>query len=394
MPDGNEDKALIKASVRMMCPCTGRTIHWFHHHTLSQVHQKWRNEEVEKKKKNKEQEDDEKQEQPVVQPKYKRKTNNYKQLKEKNPDRYEEYKKRNREYQQAKRDAKRKLIEEQQQGAAQQQHPIVVQQTDVVQTKDKQKTESTNHPVTVCIPSYKRSRLCNNKTLAMLHKEGIPKEQIYVYVANMEEKQEYEKVLDKTRYGHLVTGLTGIVQQRDFICRQWPAGTHLVLLDDDVSCVDLSLTPFADLAAFFHAAFDQCVQAGAHMWGVYPVWNPYFRKSRPEISHNLAYIIAAFHGIINRPQLEQIQLKTSLNNPYKEDVERTILYYKHDGAVVRFNRIGFRTRYYGTTGGLGTFEDRKEPSLDAVRMLFQEYPDCGRVVERKNGMAEFKLFPL
>jgi hypothetical protein len=142
---------------------------------------------------------------------------------------------------------------------------------------------------------------------------------------------------------------------------------------------------------FFQLAFHECQRVGAFMWGVYPVWNPYFRRDRPEITYSLSYIIAAFHGIINRPHLTAIRLVTSRQNPYKEDVERSILYFKHDGILVRFNRIGFKTKYYGTTGGLGPFEDRLKPSEEAVRMLQQEYPDYGAIVHRKSGMAEFRL---
>lgn len=260
---------------------------------------------------------------------------------------------------------------------------------------NKTRKNRTTHSYVVCIPSYQRANVCKDKTLAMLKKEGIQKDKIYVYVSCVQEKEEYEQILDKDTYGHIVVGLPGIVPQRDFISKAWPAGQHLVLLDDDVESVDLSLSAFknASLHTFFNAAFKECVKSGAYMWGVYPVLNPFFRKGRPEISHNLVYIIAAFHGIVNRPALQSIKLKTSLSNPYKEDVERTILYYKHDGVLVRFNKIGFKTKYYGTTGGLGTFEKRMKPSLLAAKALLKAYPEYGRIVHRKTGMAEFKLFP-
>ena len=36
----------------------------------------------------------------------------------------------------------------------------------------------------ICIPSYKRSTVCNDKTLSTLRKNNIPKHLIYVFVAN------------------------------------------------------------------------------------------------------------------------------------------------------------------------------------------------------------------
>jgi len=260
--------------------------------------------------------------------------------------------------------------------------------------KNKTLKHKSSDDYVVCIPSYKRSRICNEKTLKMLQKAHIPASKIYVYVANEAEKKEYEAVLDSARYGRLVVGKPGVVAQRHFITQQWPEGKHLVLLDDDVESVDMSLSGLfrrASLDAFFKAAFQECRKKGAYMWGVYPVLNPFFRKGRPEISYGLNYIIAAFHGIINRPHLRSIVLKTSQKIPYKEDVERTILYFKTDGILVRFNRIGFKTKYYGTEGGLGTFEARIGPSKEASKMLEEVYPEYGVVVERPNGMTEFKL---
>lgn len=37
----------------------------------------------------------------------------------------------------------------------------------------------------ICVPSYKRPTICNDKTLKMLHKHGIDKHKIFVYVANI-----------------------------------------------------------------------------------------------------------------------------------------------------------------------------------------------------------------
>ena len=225
----------------------------------------------------------------------------------------------------------------------------------------------------------------------MLEKEGILATCIYIYVANEEERIEYEMVLHREKYYRLVVGEPGIVAQRQFIVQQWEEGKRLVLLDDDIESVDLRLTRFENLEEFFCEAFEECNREGSYMWGVYPVFNPYFRKGRKEVSYGLQYIIAAFHGIINRPLLQSLQLVCSQSNPYKEDVERTILYFRQDGVTVRFNLVGFRTRYYGTTGGLGTFNERLVPSKEAAMSLYATYPEYGRIKERKNGMTEFVL---
>jgi len=225
----------------------------------------------------------------------------------------------------------------------------------------------------------------------MLRAEGIASNLVNVYVADEEERCQYEAALDPAMYGRLIVGVVGIVAQREFIVQQWEKGQHLVLLDDDVGSVDLSLHPVQDLDAFFRMAFAECERVGSYMWGVYPTYNPYFRQGRPLVSYGLNYIIAAFHGIINRPGLASLPLRVSVSNPCKEDVERTLLYFQQDGVLVRFNRVGFRTRYYGVSGGLGTFQERVGPSQEACRALLEAYLGWGKVRTRKNGMTEFRL---
>ena len=89
--------------------------------------------------------------------------------------------------------------------------------------------------------------------------------------------------------------------------------------------------------------------------------------------------------------MKAIELEITKENGQKEDVERTLKYYINDGIVIRFNKIGFTTKYYGKEGGLGTFENRLKPMLDASNRLLKKYPQYGRIKMRKNGMAEFVL---
>jgi hypothetical protein len=246
----------------------------------------------------------------------------------------------------------------------------------------------------VCIPTYKRPQLCNDKTLTTLHNLSINPQQIYVYVANKTEYNIYANTLNKDLYGLLVIGKKGLVQQRQFIMNQWTTNKQLVFLDDDIESIDLSLSPLFkkhNLDYFIKYAFKQCIKFKSYIWGVYPVFNPYFRNPTDELSASLKYIVGAFYGIINRPNNKNIQLTITKANGQKEDVERTIKYFIEDGIVLRFNKIGFVTKYYGKEGGLGRFEERIKPMLDASQKLKAKYPDFGNIKTRKNGMTEFVL---
>lgn len=246
----------------------------------------------------------------------------------------------------------------------------------------------------IAIPSYKRPQICRDKTVAMLHTNKIPANKIYIYLAKKEEKEEYEKVLDKSTYHQLIVGVKGLAPQRQFIMSKWGEGKHIVFFDDDVAKVDLSLSPkYRDksLDFFIKDAFQECKNHHSFIWGVYPVFNPFFRKGRDELSTCLNYIVGAFYGIINRPELKAIQLTITKENGQKEDVERTLKYFIHDGIVLRFNKIGFITKYYNSSGGLGTFDNRLKPMLEASKKLLKAYPDYGSISTKKSGMTEFKL---
>lgn len=246
----------------------------------------------------------------------------------------------------------------------------------------------------ICIPSYKRAEICNNKTLNTLHLHDINSNNIYVYVANKEEYNTYKSVLNNNLYNKIIIGKKGLVQQREFIMKQWCEGKHIVFLDDDIEIIDLSLSNSFkkhSLDYFIKKAFEKCKELNSYIWGVYAVYNEFYRKDKKEYTTQLNYIVGAFYGIINRPKLNSIKLKITLENGQKEDVERTLKYFINDGIVLRYNRIGFKTKYYGTTGGLGRLEDRINAMMQASKKLMKEYGEYGYIKVRSNGITEFVL---
>tara|TARA_R110002126_G_scaffold153654_1_gene300782 strand:- start:210 stop:962 length:753 start_codon:yes stop_codon:yes gene_type:complete len=243
----------------------------------------------------------------------------------------------------------------------------------------------------ICIPSYERATICNQKTLTTLHNNNINPELIYVYVANEIEFDIYLNFVDKKFYNKIIVGVPGLAQQRQFIMDQFPENKQIIFMDDDVEFIDLSFTNYLNLENFFQNAFQTCIFQKSFIWGVYPVFNPFFRKPRKEITTHLTYIVGAMYGIINRPNLQSIKLNITLDTSQKEDIERSIKYFIEDGIVVRFNKIGFKTKYYGKTGGLGTFKNRLEPMKQACIKLNEIYSDYGKIKIRSSGMHEFVL---
>jgi hypothetical protein len=239
----------------------------------------------------------------------------------------------------------------------------------------------------IAIPKYNREHLIIQKTLRELDKWNINPTIITVFV--VEEEYEKYRIQLPDKYD-IVIGLIGLVQQRQFIQHYYNEGDNIVMLDDDIENIDLSISEYTDLDEFFITAFSIIKERGCYIWSVYPVNNIYFRKSKEHITYNLNYCIGAFYGIVNRLNDPDLELKITVDGE-KEDVERSLLYFIKDGIITRFNRIGFKTKYYNNTGGLGNFKDRLERSKTNTLLLNDKYGEQGKIKIRKNGMYEFQL---
>lgn len=239
----------------------------------------------------------------------------------------------------------------------------------------------------IAIPSYKRSLLCNNQTLKMLNENKINPSLIYVFVIE-QELDDYATNLNPTWYNAIVVGQKGIGNQRQFIRDYFNDGEYVISLDDDIKSVDLSLTEYVKLDDFFNDAFIECVKQKSFIWGVYPVDNKFYREKQKPLSNCLNFIVGAFYGFINRPKCNQLCLHVG---DEKEDIEQSILYFKKDGIVLRFNRIGFKTKYYNSVGGLGGLKDRIYDAKINAEIIEAMYPNYGKIKVRKNGVYEFTL---
>jgi len=269
-------------------------------------------------------------------------------------------------------------------------------------------------PYVIAIPSYKRADLIYKKTLATLarHLGKIPPIQIFVFLANQTELNEYKSAwpsefsLNKSSV-KFVIGEKGLKNQRNLIMNYFPAGTNIVQMDDDLDDVlELvvpdkrpagkrpnranRLVPITGLHSFFQSAFKKCRAVGANIWGIYPVPNAYFMT--PTQTTDLRFIVGPMFGVINR---HDAQLK--LTTDEKENVERTLKYFTLDGTVLRYNNITVQTRYFRTMGGMQASQrtsTRRANALRAAEYLHQLYPDLTTIhLDKKSGWPEIKFKP-
>jgi len=287
--------------------------------------------------------------------------------------------------------------------------PTKQQETSLAQAQDNTNTKTPTESqgtYTIAIPSYNRPDLIQVKTLALLHRHGIPVSRITIFVANQEQHDLYKAKVPAWLYGNIVIGVIGLRNQRNFIMDYYPEGAHIVQMDDDldkimeliiepsrgsrkstrVSKSSRRMRPIIDLDGFIKRAFDICHQKGIFLWGVYPLANVRFMS--PRMTTDLRFIVGPFWGIINRHLPE---LRITIDE--KENAERTLQHYTIDGAVLRFNNIGIETRYYKNKGGMqDEGKNRKEEALKSVYYLHKKYPKLTKIyLGKKSGVPEIRM---
>jgi hypothetical protein len=244
----------------------------------------------------------------------------------------------------------------------------------------------------VVIPSYNRVDTLKAKTLKVLQDHKIPASKIYVFVANEEQKKLYEEGLEKGSVGHIVVGVKGLPEVRNFIFDYFPKGKHLVSFDDDVrgflefdESAKRHEKKIGNLAKMFDRGFEECKKAGGRFWGVYPSANGFFMKDT--VTTDLKFIIGSFWGCFNPKD----DVRITIGNGEKEDYQRTIQFWELDKVVVRLNMYAVQTATYATPGGLqeGNRLEREKKTVEAMIKKWPQYIKMNP--RRKSGYPEIRL---
>jgi hypothetical protein len=223
----------------------------------------------------------------------------------------------------------------------------------------------------VIIPSYKRSSLISELTLAFLYAENYPVSRIFIFVASEAEREEYAKNVKRHLYSQIIVGVLGLHQQRNFITDYFPEGEILIQLDDDLQGIkflnkDLR---FLDLVLKGCAYLEE-----GGLFGIMPKDDG--RCLVEKTTTHLTHIIGSFFMIKNHKDLV-------IHTTEKEDFERSVLYFNRYGGVARYKGAGVVTKYAITAGGLQE-EGRAARMLGGVQYMLETYPGfCKRVLKRK-----------
>jgi len=230
----------------------------------------------------------------------------------------------------------------------------------------------------VAVPSYKRARLFLTKTYNVLEKASLL-DKTTVFVVP-EEEAEYRSLCAGVG---IVVGKRGLVQQRQVIYDHYPEGTHILMLDDDIEgFIDIRNEKPTDILPIVLRGFKECEEAGARLWSIYPVANPFFMN--PTVSRDLKFCCGWFFGLIKKGVSE---LPITVGD-HKEDYHRTCAYWKADKVVIRINSIAAKQKFLRGD----SLDANKETHRLCAEAVVKAFPGLATTYTRKStGYAELRL---
>ena len=235
----------------------------------------------------------------------------------------------------------------------------------------------------IAIPTFNRPIQLNTKTLVLLRKHKIDLSILDVFIENEEQKELYKSKNSNLNY--IVTNTTGIKDKRNIMRKYYRDKTtekNIVFIDDDIDEIYDGAKPLENLDEFLNHAFFQTQKRDLNLWGVCAFNNPFFLKDT--ISTNLRYICGGFHGLIIDRNKEL--LLTQFN--HYEDFEFSILHFKRDKGVVRFNSIGLKTKCFakgGINDSYGGLDKRQKDMEVAGNKFIALYSGYARQIKKKIG---------
>jgi len=216
----------------------------------------------------------------------------------------------------------------------------------------------------IAIASKGRAFSIFQKTIRTLKDAGFPADIIDIFIIE-EERFKYELYGQADpHYKNLIAGVPGLAEQRKFIVNYYPLNQRILFCDDDIEGFKMlpGLPPLTDV---FDKMFELTATEGLHLFGVYMVDNLFFMK--PRVIKGGVYCVGACFGLINDRGLNS-------DNSEREDVWNTCHYLQQDGAVLRLEAVGLKTKYWSGAGGLQ--ETRTVESIEAsAHQISNSFPE-------------------
>lgn len=248
----------------------------------------------------------------------------------------------------------------------------------------------------VAVPSYQRAEKLQRKTLRILAERHVPMDRVHVFVHNNDPQLlEYMEVAEAAGAELAVTRARGIREQRRAVRHHFREDTNIVSMDDDIDRVMLPVSnrwsgerQLEDLDDLFQDMFARTRAEGLYVWGVSPVYNPFFLKPG-EYAAGLNLVMFTMYGFINRHE-SPVHDQSAY---YKDEQELSLRAWWYDGGTLRNKGVAVQAEYY-SPGGCQA-EGRQVADVEAsVQTLLEEWPGLITRAEKRSessGWPEVKL---
>ncbi len=239
----------------------------------------------------------------------------------------------------------------------------------------------------ICIPTYKRVDTFRKKTYAKVIERYALHSKVILLLQNDEDEEAYTKAFPELDFLRTPAGL---LQTVNFAAQYFPKQQRMIMMHDDITRVlklDANMKRQTVLPeagdTFFANIFDKMDENGCHLGGLYPCDYLSTMRTLPECTTDLRFI--------HDPLTFMINLQIPLKLEYKTDFERTVLYYKHDGKVLRMNHCTINTAYNPKDkGGIGHRDMKAEK--EACETFVEEYGEYVKQIKtHKNGSTSMIL---
>jgi hypothetical protein len=229
--------------------------------------------------------------------------------------------------------------------------------------------------------TYKRSHSFPLKTYRMLEHNGLT-HKLYIFVANAEEKVEYEKALEGKEYKEIVIGEIGCANVVRFICAHFPINQKIVFMDDDLArfyCFDKNGTFERDsklLPKYLKDGFETVDRFGLGAFSFSFLSNKFYLQGKAFKEFRPSYLPGSFYACRNIPKL----ILTKTTTSHDEDVQRAVQFIDFYGGVLTYWWAGFDTKYGLEDGGMqaagerGTIKERLKKTKEVSWQLYNEDP--------------------
>ena len=236
-------------------------------------------------------------------------------------------------------------------------------------------------PYTIVIPSDQQPDILHTHTLTLLKTYRIPKESIMIAVPSAEQEELYKTALPSELYGVIVPIHAPYASAAFYnsISVRLPEGIPLVYLADNIQGIyekephiTTPLAPVKNLWTLFKQGFQECENAHSQIWGIYPIANGHFMSRT--VSTHLKYLPGCMWGCFNPGSAVHLTL------PSVSDYERSIVFWKTFGSVVRLNWIAC--------------DVAPGSAIQAIRpakKLAKLYPDIVRLESTSSGNIHIRL---